>query len=288
MAGPWCSLHRLKRDTAHLWWAQALPPCSAQAVPSARAVSGLLRNGCSAIHCSSKPPQRNNYLPHHLAPSLSPRPGTLHYSGEKHRESPGWCWGQSGGTGTCCSGRPPFPIHFVGCVLSLHIHTFAVWEPLQLPHAVCHCPATHAALPHAPPGDNVGCNPVGLYACLSATMQWVRGCLLGYGDFRLLLVRLTALGNQSNWKSAKDTDLCICKCFIYQSSLKFLFFSVSKQTSLQRAFDHLYTANIAVVGNIFCYISKFCGRRRHFFFTDWYKIKFAVSFLMLLWRSKRH
>lgn len=77
MAGPWCSLHRLKRDTAHLWWAQALPPCSAQAVPSARAVSGLLRNGCSAIHCSSKPPQRNNYLPHHLAPSLSPRPGTL-------------------------------------------------------------------------------------------------------------------------------------------------------------------------------------------------------------------
>lgn len=165
MAGPWRSLHsrlrpQLKHGAAHLWWVQpCLPaPCGLHLLQ--RLPWGCLEMVVLSFTLFFQTTSTKQLSAPSPSSFLVPQAGhseevTQHYPGEKHRETPGQHWGQSGSTGTCFSGRPPFPIHFVGCVLSPHmstyIHTFAVRRPLQLPHAVCPCPAIYAALPRAPP-----------------------------------------------------------------------------------------------------------------------------------------
>lgn len=165
MAGPWRSLHsrlrpQLKHGAAHLWWVQPCLPAPYGLHLLQRLPWGCLEMVVLSFTLFFQTTSTKQLSSPSPSSFLVPQAGhseevTQHYPGEKHRETPGQHWGQSGSTGTCFSGRPPFPIHFVGCVLSPHmstyIHTFAVRRPLQLPHAVCPCPAIYAALPRAPP-----------------------------------------------------------------------------------------------------------------------------------------
>lgn len=141
---------------------------------------------CHSLY-SSKPPQQNNCLPHHLAPFLSLRQGTP-------RTSLSITLGKS-------TGRPQDSAeasqaaqalasqeghHFPSILLAAcSLHTCPHISTHLLCGGLCSCPTLY--VPAQPsmlhslvllPGDNAGCNPVGLYAYLSATVQRVWSCLL--------------------------------------------------------------------------------------------------------------